>query len=127
MVVKVEEGVSEEKAVETPSEQADLKIGAQQCIWGKGISVAETDSSVITAAAREISRALFYPSLLYNVVRSKLQSDYHWYDPVDETILLGALPFNSMLAELIQEGVKGVVTLNQDFELFVTPQTYKVK
>lgn len=44
-----------------------------------------------------------------------------------QTILLGALPFNSMLAELIQEGVKGVVTLNQDFELFVTPQTYKVK
>ena len=84
MVVKVEEGVSEEKAVETPSEQADLKIGAQQCIWGTSISVAETDSSVITAAAREISRALFYPSLLYQVVRSKLQSDYHWYDPVDE-------------------------------------------
>jgi len=30
------------------------------------------------------ARALFYPSLLYNVTRSSLQSDWHWFDEITE-------------------------------------------
>lgn len=30
------------------------------------------------------ARALFYPTLLYNVVRNKIQSEFHWWDRVDE-------------------------------------------
>lgn len=29
-------------------------------------------------------RALFYPTLLYNVVRNKIQSGFRWWDRVDE-------------------------------------------
>lgn len=29
-------------------------------------------------------RALFYPTLLYNVVRNKIQSEFRWWDRVDE-------------------------------------------
>ncbi|KAK1286860.1 putative dual specificity protein phosphatase DSP8 [Acorus calamus] len=30
------------------------------------------------------ARALFYPTLLYNVVRNKCESGFHWWDEVDE-------------------------------------------
>ena len=34
------------------------------------------------------ARALFYPTLLYNVVRNKIQADFRWWDSVDEVYLL---------------------------------------
>lgn len=30
------------------------------------------------------ARALFYPTLLYNVIRNKLQAEFRWWDKVDE-------------------------------------------
>lgn len=33
-------------------------------------------------------RALFYPTLLYNVVRNKIQSEFRWWDRVDEVYYL---------------------------------------
>lgn len=30
------------------------------------------------------SRVLFYPTLLYNVIRNKIQSEFRWWDLVDE-------------------------------------------
>ena len=30
------------------------------------------------------ARALFYPTLLYNVVRNKIQAEFRWWDRVDE-------------------------------------------
>lgn len=41
------------------------------------------------------TRVLFYPTLLYNVVMEKVSSR-KWYDRVDETVILGALPFRGM-------------------------------
>lgn len=32
-------------------------------------------------------RILFYPTLLYNLVRFKLQSEFRWWDQIDEVIL----------------------------------------
>ncbi|KAI8512535.1 Phosphatidylglycerophosphatase and protein-tyrosine phosphatase 1 [Branchiostoma belcheri] len=64
-----------------------------------------------------LARTLFYPTLLYNVAMEKLTSR-RWYDRIDATVLLGALPFRSMTQTLVQqEGVKAVVTMNEDFEL----------
>ena len=78
-------------------------------------------------AASAAARAFFYPSLLWNLARSRLQADWHWWDQITpgrllvvslqsssraafkklsqldvglQTVLLGALPFESMLAEL---------------------------
>ena len=30
------------------------------------------------------ARALFYPTLFYNVVRNKIQTEFRWWDKVDE-------------------------------------------
>lgn len=37
------------------------------------------------------ARALFYPTLLYNVVRNKIQSEFRWWDRVDEVKLLSLI------------------------------------
>jgi atypical dual specificity phosphatase len=43
----------------------------------------------------------------------------HWYDRVDETVILGAIPFRSILPQLKDENVRSVISLNEDFELKV--------
>ncbi|KAK9862652.1 hypothetical protein WJX84_005244 [Apatococcus fuscideae] len=92
---------------------------------------AQTERRVVSpftyteVAASAAARAFFYPSLLWNLARSRLQADWHWWDQITPTVLLGALPFESMLAELSSQGVKAVVTLNEDFEVFISSDKYK--
>ncbi|XP_067105381.1 phosphatidylglycerophosphatase and protein-tyrosine phosphatase 1 [Osmerus mordax] len=63
-----------------------------------------------------LARLLFYPTLAYNVVMEKV-SLRRWFDRVDQTIILGALPFRSMTDELVQkEHVRGVITMNEEYE-----------
>ncbi|XP_001606959.2 phosphatidylglycerophosphatase and protein-tyrosine phosphatase 1 [Nasonia vitripennis] len=65
------------------------------------------------------ARVTFYPSLLYNVFMEKI-STRRWYDRIDETVILGALPFRSTTKQLIsEENVKGVVSMNEDYELWL--------
>ncbi|XP_073460522.1 phosphatidylglycerophosphatase and protein-tyrosine phosphatase 1 [Aquarana catesbeiana] len=62
------------------------------------------------------TRVLFYPTLLYNVVMEKVSSR-KWYDRIDETVILGALPFRGMSDKLIkEENVRGVITMNEEYE-----------
>eukprot|EP00794_Sanderia_malayensis_P011261 gene11261-12441_t len=62
------------------------------------------------------TRVAFYPTLLWNVFRSKI--DRNWYDRIDRAVVLGALPFRSTANTLVEkENVKGVITLNQEHEL----------
>ncbi|KHN77108.1 Phosphatidylglycerophosphatase and protein-tyrosine phosphatase 1 [Toxocara canis] len=60
----------------------------------------------------------FYPSLGYNILRNYLQSSkWPWYSRVDDIVIQGALPFRSMLDELINtENVGGVVCCTEEFE-----------
>ncbi|XP_078062945.1 phosphatidylglycerophosphatase and protein-tyrosine phosphatase 1 isoform X2 [Mustelus asterias] len=44
------------------------------------------------------ARAVFYPSLGYNVFMSKVWGR-HWYDRIDQTVIIGALPFRSLTEE----------------------------
>ncbi|TNM90650.1 hypothetical protein fugu_002939 [Takifugu bimaculatus] len=63
-----------------------------------------------------LARLLFYPTLAYNVVMEKV-SLRRWFDRVDETVILGALPFRSMTRQLVEkENVRGVVTMNEMYE-----------
>ncbi|XP_061520202.1 phosphatidylglycerophosphatase and protein-tyrosine phosphatase 1 isoform X2 [Phycodurus eques] len=63
-----------------------------------------------------LARLLFYPTLAYNVVIEKVSSR-RWFDRVDETVLLGALPFRSMTKQLVEtENVRGVITMNENYE-----------
>uniref|UniRef100_A0ACD6AAJ4 Uncharacterized protein n=1 Tax=Avena sativa TaxID=4498 RepID=A0ACD6AAJ4_AVESA len=77
------------------------------------------------AAVGAAARALFYPTLLYNVVRSKVQAEFRWWDEVDQFILLGAVPFRRDVPRLQKLGVHGVVTLNEPFETLVPSSMYQ--
>ncbi|CAG0914924.1 unnamed protein product [Notodromas monacha] len=64
-----------------------------------------------------IARLTFYPSVGWTMIMEKLSSR-RWYDRIDETVIVGAIPTTSMIPELIEkEGVRGVVSMNEDFEL----------
>ncbi|KAG8256225.1 Phosphatidylglycerophosphatase and protein-tyrosine phosphatase 1 [Homalodisca vitripennis] len=66
-----------------------------------------------------LARISFYPSLFYNVVMEKVSSR-NWYDRIDETVILGALPFRNMTRQLMdEEKVRGVVSMNEDYELYM--------
>lgn len=52
-----------------------------------------------------LARISFYPSLFYNVVMEKFSSR-NWYDRIDETVILGALPFRSMTKQVSEELVR---------------------
>lgn len=71
------------------------------------------------------ARVLFYPTLLYNVLRNQFEAEFRWWDRVDQCILLGAVPFPSDVPRLKQLGVQGVVTLNEPFETLVPMSLYQ--
>ncbi|KAK7262150.1 hypothetical protein RJT34_29711 [Clitoria ternatea] len=80
----------------------------------------ETKRVLVGAGAR----ALFYPTLFYNVVRNKIQAEFRWWDKVDEFILLGAVPFPIDVPRLKDLGVRGVITLNESYETLVPTTLY---
>ncbi|KAG0724133.1 Phosphatidylglycerophosphatase and protein-tyrosine phosphatase 1 [Chionoecetes opilio] len=63
------------------------------------------------------ARLTFLPTLVFNVAMRRV-SARKWYNQVDERLILGALPFRGMTRELVEEeGVRGVVSMNEDYEL----------
>uniref|UniRef100_A0A1D1Z0L8 phosphatidylglycerophosphatase n=1 Tax=Anthurium amnicola TaxID=1678845 RepID=A0A1D1Z0L8_9ARAE len=70
------------------------------------------------------ARVLFYPTLLYNLLRNKIQPEFHWWDEVDEFLLLGAVPFPTDVPHLKQLGVRGVITMNEPYETLVPTSLY---
>ncbi|KAJ8534753.1 hypothetical protein K7X08_016481 [Anisodus acutangulus] len=84
------------------------------------LAVSDTKRALVGVGAR----ALFYPTLLYNVVRNKIQTEFRWWDRVDEFILLGAVPFPADVPRLKALGVAGVVTLNEPYETLVSTSLY---
>ncbi|XP_078155836.1 phosphatidylglycerophosphate phosphatase PTPMT2-like [Carex rostrata] len=70
------------------------------------------------------ARMLFYPTLLYNVVRNRFEPQFNWWDQVDEFLLLGAVPFPSDVLRLKKLGVCGVITLNEPYETLVPISLY---
>ncbi|CAL0312526.1 unnamed protein product [Lupinus luteus] len=70
------------------------------------------------------ARILFYPTLLYNVLRNKIETEFRWWDQVDEFLLLGAVPFPKDVPLLKQLGVGGVITLNEPYETLVPSSLY---
>jgi len=68
---------------------------------------------------------LFYPTLVYNVVRNRFEEHFHWWDQIDEHVLLGAVPFPSDVLRLKALGVCGVVTLNESYERLVPTSLYE--
>lgn len=70
------------------------------------------------------ARLAFYPTLLFNVMMKRI-TNRNWYDRIDSTLIVGALPFRETARELAEkENVCGVISLNEPYELkrFVTTQ-----
>ncbi|KAJ1393572.1 Tyrosine specific protein phosphatases domain [Sesbania bispinosa] len=70
------------------------------------------------------ARILFYPTLLYNVLRNKIEAEFRWWDQIDEFLLLGAVPFPKDVPHLKELGVGGVITLNEPYETLVPSSLY---
>eukprot|EP00262_Sarcandra_glabra_P015396 TRINITY_DN4741_c0_g2_i2.p1 TRINITY_DN4741_c0_g2~~TRINITY_DN4741_c0_g2_i2.p1 ORF type:complete len:214 (+),score=27.18 TRINITY_DN4741_c0_g2_i2:624-1265(+) len=110
--------------IEELKEEGDLERGSDESISDvhpNEIGLIDAKRTLIGVGAR----FLFYPTLLYNVVRNKIQSEFRWWDEVDENILLGAVPFPSDVPRLKQLGVHGVITLNESYETLVPTSLYQ--
>lgn len=76
--------------------------------------------SIISVLPRLSSRVLFYPSLIYTMLMERWSSR-DWFNRVDPNLIIGAIPFKSMGQQLVtDEGVRGVVSVNEDFERWYT-------
>ena len=96
--------------------------GDKEIVVSRGnVIVLTTKMAVVGVGAR----ALFYPTLIYNVVRNKVEPEFHWWDRVAQFILLGAVPFQSDVPRLKELGVCGVITLNEPYETLVPSSLYK--
>lgn len=95
--------------------------GSEDSDGGKLVTV-RAKRALVGAGAR----VLFYPTLIYNVLRNKIQAEFRWWDEVDQFILLGAVPFRKDVPRLQQLGVRGVITLNEPYETLVPSSLYKV-
>ncbi|NXR13042.1 PTPM1 phosphatase, partial [Semnornis frantzii] len=73
---------------------------------------------VVEMLSAGAARLLFYPTLLYTVVRAQLPGFKRpWFHRIDSTVLLGALPLRGRSRELVAEqNVGAVVTLNEEYE-----------
>eukprot|EP00262_Sarcandra_glabra_P015394 TRINITY_DN4741_c0_g1_i1.p1 TRINITY_DN4741_c0_g1~~TRINITY_DN4741_c0_g1_i1.p1 ORF type:complete len:325 (+),score=36.86 TRINITY_DN4741_c0_g1_i1:662-1636(+) len=109
--------IEELKNDDTESVEDELAVA---CVHHPEIGVLDAKRALIGVGAR----VLFYPTLLYNVLRNKIQSKFHWWDEVDEFILLGAVPFPTDVPRLKQLGVQGVITLNEPYETLVPTSLY---
>ncbi|GAB2290052.1 hypothetical protein Dimus_024343 [Dionaea muscipula] len=108
--------------IEELKEDGEVKIGEEELyVSRKAVVVYDAKRVLIGAGAR----ALFYPTLLYNVVRNKFQSEFRWWDRVDQFLLLGAVPFPAHIPRLEELGVGGVVTLNEPYETLVPTTLYR--
>lgn len=66
---------------------------------------------------RLFARLTFVPTLAFNLFMERASSR-RWFDRIDNRVILGALPFRSMTKQLVEgEGVRGVVSMNEDYEL----------
>lgn len=54
---------------------------------------------LILSDFKMFARVTFYPSLFYNVVMEKI-STRRWFDRIDDTVILGALPFRGMTKQV---------------------------
>ncbi|KAK2981622.1 hypothetical protein RJ640_012904 [Escallonia rubra] len=110
----------------------EITMHIEELKGGEELSDAEAADGrriVVSSAKRLLvgagARALFYPTLLYNVLRNRFQGEFHWWDRIDEFILLGAVPFSADVKLLKELGVSAVITLNEPYETLVPASLYQ--
>ncbi|GMY36201.1 phosphatidylglycerophosphate phosphatase PTPMT2 [Fagus crenata] len=99
----------------------DVECDGDDGVLGRQIVSVDAKRALVGAGAR----ILFYPTLLYNVLRNKIESEFRWWDEVDQFLLLGAVPFPKDVPRLKELGVGGVITLNESYETLVPTALYR--
>lgn len=64
---------------------------------------------------RPVARLLFWPTLAWNWFVSRALGRRHWWDRVDDHVVLGALPFASDVPRLAAEGVRAAVNTCEEY------------
>lgn len=64
---------------------------------------------------RFVARLLFVPTLLWNMLLGRLLRVRHWWDSVDEHVILGAFPFARDASRLQALGVRAVVNTCEEY------------
>ena len=64
---------------------------------------------------RLIVRLFFYPTLAWNLFWTRGVGVWRWGSRVDDHVILGALPFASLVPELRAQGVRAVVNTCEEF------------
>lgn len=87
-------------------------------LWFLGPSIGSERSPLQIFGIKMFARASFYPTLMYNIAMARVSSR-KWYNRIDNHVILGALPFRGMVDALRKENVKGIVSLNENYELWL--------
>lgn len=61
------------------------------------------------------ARLVFYPTLVWNMLLGRWLRVRNWWDRIDDTLIVGAMPMVSDVAELAGEGVVGVVNTCDEY------------
>ncbi|MEZ6134367.1 MAG: dual specificity protein phosphatase family protein [Pirellulaceae bacterium] len=64
---------------------------------------------------RFLARAIYHPTLAYNVFLGRGLRLRRWWDYVDDQIILGAMPFRRDTHKLKELGVTGVVNMCEEY------------
>ena len=61
------------------------------------------------------ARAIYYPTLLWNVTLGRWLKLRDWWNPIDDHVILGAVPFPRDIPTLADMGVRGVVNTCEEY------------
>ena len=61
------------------------------------------------------SNALFVPTFVWNYGMARVLHRRHWWDDVDEYVVLGALPLRRDVKKLAEIGVRGVINMCREY------------
>lgn len=84
MDISIEEGFQFVCTIMSTNEFGDAGSGAS---GDRQIASSRTKKALVGAGAR----ILFYPTLVYNVVRNKMQAEFRWWDEIDQVAIFFSL------------------------------------
>ena len=88
--------IEELDEVEESSSSCDRNDG----VFHTKQQIVRIDDAAKRALVGAGARILFYPTLLYNVFRNKIQSEFRWWDEVDQVFIF-VLFFNIIVFNLL--------------------------
>ena len=62
------------------------------------------------------ARLVFRPTLLWNMFNARVLKRWNWWDLVDDTVIIGALPSSGHVDALKELGVTGVVNTCEEYQ-----------